>query len=95
MHVGERFVRHDRPLRILQVSDFAIQLIAGEATAKNPAEQVLLVQRGTHQGRGNGSRVVQEIHFARFKVSIRLGADPGTDRHDKSGLSSPDGHSIL
>ena len=94
MHVGERFVRHDRPLRILQVSDFAIQLIAGEATAKNPAEQVLPFSAALIRAEG-----MEVALYKRFispgSVSVFAWGLIPVPTGTTSGLSSPDGHSIL
>ena len=62
--VGEE-LRLDGASRDREVPDLAVERIAFEPAAEDAAEQVLLVQRRTHQRGGNRAGIVEQVHLAR------------------------------
>ena len=53
------------------------------AVAEHSAEQILLVERGEHQGRGNSRGVEQKVHLVRLEPGPRVWTGAGADRDDQ------------
>jgi hypothetical protein len=73
-----------RPAGADHVVDLAVERRTRDAIAENPAEEILLVQRGIHQCRRDRGRIEDQVHLVRTKAVIlsRAGAcAEGYDQH--------------